>query len=328
MLIDRDEVVGDCICGGFLSWKTAAQLRALGCGPESLGAHPVRRLRLYAGDAMAETELVEPGFGLSRLALDTALREAAVAAGAKLEIDRARSVAPGCINGSRREWRSDAIFLATGKHDVRGAMRPRENRDPALGLRVRLPAGSPARALVGDAIELHLFPGGYAGIVVQEDGSTNVCLALRKSLLGSAASEPRRLLDMLAEDNSHFARRMEGADHGLPIDTIAAVPYGWIARSSEAGLYGLGDQAAVIPSLAGEGMSIALASAEDAVGAYLAGMEAPQYQACFARRARRPVGIAEAIWHLAEHPRIAAPATRLAGAAPWLTRAAMRLSRI
>ena len=75
-------------------------------------------------------------------------------------------------------------------------------------------------------------------------------------------------------------------------------------------------------------MSIALASAEDAVGAYLAGVGAPEYQTRFARRARRPVGIAEAIWHLAEHSRIAAPATRLAGAAPWLTRAAMRLSRI
>jgi hypothetical protein len=38
--------------------------------------------------------------------------------------------------------------------------------DPALGLRLRLPASAPRTALVEGQIELHLFAGGYAGIVL------------------------------------------------------------------------------------------------------------------------------------------------------------------
>ena len=327
-LIDRSETVGDAICGGFLSWRTAQSLRELACDPATLGAHRVTRLRLYAGEHMAEAALPAPGFGLSRRALDTALRDRAVAAGTRLEIDRARSIAPGRIEGERQGWTSPAIFLATGKHDVRGHARPREAADPALGLRIRV-LGSPAlAALIDDAIELHMFPGGYAGIVLQEDGSANICLALRKSALADAGGDPWSLLERLAGDHPQFARRFAPATQDLPIDTIGAVPYGWIAQDTEDGLYRLGDQAAVIPSLAGEGMAIALASARDAARAFLAGENAESYQQRFARRAARPVRTAQALWHLGENPLAAGAMAMVAKRLPALARLAMRLSRI
>ncbi len=152
------------------------------------------RLRLFAGRRHAEAALPAQAFGLSRRVLDRTLRELAVSEGAQLEIDRAREVGPGKVAGERRDWVSPAIFLATGKHDVRGESRPREAKDPALGLRVRLPSADRLARLVGDAIELHLVPGGYAGIVLQEDGSANVCLALRKSLLADAGRRPPGLV--------------------------------------------------------------------------------------------------------------------------------------
>ena len=39
ILIDRDASVGDALCGGFMSWQTVANLRALGVDAERLGAH-------------------------------------------------------------------------------------------------------------------------------------------------------------------------------------------------------------------------------------------------------------------------------------------------
>ncbi len=328
VLIDRDAVVGDAICGGFLSWKTAAALRDLGCDPAALGAHPIRRLRLFSGDRVAEAALPEPGFGLSRHALDTALRKAAVKAGAKLVIERARDVAPSRIVTDVREWRPDPLFLATGKHDVRGEARPRLADDPALGLRIRVPA-EPARAeLIGDAIELHLFEGGYAGIVLQEDGSANVCLALRKSAMAGAGGKPLALLRAYAALSPEFASRLGDVSDDHPVDTIGSVPYGWIAQGTKEGVYRLGDQAAVIPSLAGEGMSIAIASAQTAVTAYLSGESAQSYQAAFARRAARPVRTAGALWHVSENRRGGPALTALAGRLPALARLAMRMSRI
>jgi flavin-dependent dehydrogenase len=327
LLIDRDEIVGDALCGGFLSWRTAERLRAVGLDPAALGAQLARRLTLFTGPAEASAVLPSPGFGLSRRALDGALRNLAVASGAELAIDRARQIEPGLIVGEAREWRSDTIMLAAGKHDVRGEPRPRAAADPALGLRLRVPPNERLAALIGDRIELHLFPGGYAGIVLQEDGSANICMALRKSLLAEHG-RPRHLLDVLAAEHSAFGARMAFAGPDLPVDSIGSVPYGWVARDTAPGLYRLGDQAAVIPSLAGEGMAIALASGEAAARAWLKGDSAPSYQRAFARRAARPVRAASVVWGLAEQRRGARMLTALTRHFPALARSAMALTRI
>lgn len=327
ILIDRDAEVGDALCGGFLSWRSAERLREIGIELAALGAQPVKKLHLFAGDRTSEIALPDTAWGLSRHALDSALRTVAVSAGAELQIDRARRVAPGVIEGERQVWRSDAIFLATGKHDVRGQSRPRKADDPALGMRMRVPANPDQTALLEGRIELHLFRGGYAGVVLQEDGSANICLALRKSLLAAGGGDPRGLLEAMAESHPHFARRMAFALPDLPIESIGAVPYGWIARETQPGLYRLGDQAAVIPSLAGEGMGIAMASGSLAAEAWLAGEGAESFQNRFAAGAARPVGIARSVWHLGEGA-LGSLGVGVAGLFPALTRLAMRWSRI
>lgn len=327
ILIDRDSEVGDALCGGFLSWRSAERLNEIGIELAALGAHPVNILNLFAGEKSAEVTLPGTAWGLSRHALDSALRAAAVAAGAELQIDRARRVARGLIEGERQEWRSDAIFLATGKHDVRGLSRPRVDEDPALGMRMRLPSNPDQTALLEGRIELHLFRGGYAGIALQEDGSANICLALRKSLLAKSGGDPRGLLDAMAERHPHFAHRMAFAAPDLPIESIGAVPYGWIAHETQPGLYRLGDQAAVIPSLAGEGMGIAMASGAMAAKAWLAGEGAESFQHRFAARAARPVAVAKAVWTLAEGG-LGKTGIGLAQQLPSLTRLAMRWTRI
>lgn len=328
VLLDRDETVGDALCGGFLSWRSAERLRAVGVDPLALGGHRVDTLALLSGTREATAALPSPGSGLSRRALDTALRHRAVAEGATLAIERARAVRPGLVEGEAREWPSETIFLATGKHDVRGEPRPRVASDPALGLRVRIPADPRLRAMLAGRIELHLFAGGYAGIVLQEDGSANVCLAVRKSRLAEAGGDPRALLGALAAEHPRFGERIAAAAADLPLDTVGSVPYGWIARATGEGLYRLGDQAAVIPSLAGEGMAIAMTSGEAAARAWLAGESAPRYQRGFARRAARPVRIAEAVWRLAESGAGARVLASLTGGLPALARAAMALTRI
>jgi flavin-dependent dehydrogenase len=330
ILIDRDEIVGDALCGGFLSWRSAERLRGIGLDLADIGAHPVTKLSLYAGKAEAHADLPDRGFGLSRRGLDTALRALAVAGGADLQIDRIRKLLPGIAEGERQEWHSDSIFLAAGKHDVHGHSRPRQSSDPALGLRIRIPAQAGQTELLAGKIELHLFPGGYAGIVCQEDGSANICLALRKSMLAQAGGDPRALLDRMAAEHPQFGQRMAFAENDLPIDSVGAVPYGWIAQDTQPGLFRLGDQAAVIPSLAGEGMSIALTSGAMAARFWLegGGGAAEKYQRAMARAARRPVGVAKLIWETAESERFGGPLVKLASRAPWLTNIAMRASRI
>ena len=91
---------------------------------------------------------------------------------------------------------------------------------------------------------------------------------------------------------------------------------------------GIGDQAAVIPSLAGEGMAIAMESGAAAARAWLAGEEAPRFQAAFAARVERPVRVAKLVWRIAE---LAPGARLLAGltrTVPALARATIDLTRV
>jgi flavin-dependent dehydrogenase len=326
VLLDRDAEARDQLCGGFLSWRTAEQLRALGIDPASLGARRLECVALFAGARELVTPLPSTAFGLSRRALDGALRDRALAAGAEIAIDTARGLEGTEVIGRARRWTGDGLFLATGKHDVRGVGRPRPSRDPALGLRVRLPPSPPRTELLAGRIELHLFAGGYAGVVLHEDGSANVCLAVRKAMLARCGGQPAELLGRLAERNPSFAKRLAG-EEPADVETIGAVPYGWAARSTAPGLFRIGDQAAVIPSLAGEGISIALASGALAARTWLEqGAEgAAQFQARMAAATAAPLRAAGLARTLAESPLGARAGLALAARIPavlhWLIEA-------
>jgi flavin-dependent dehydrogenase len=123
-----------------------------------------------------------------------------------------------------------------------------------------------------------------------------------------------------------LAERIGGALPGS-WEAIAGVPYGWRAREGAPGMFRIGDQAAVIASLAGDGIAVALASGAAAAHACLHGDGAEAYQRAFAKRARRPIAIAETLRHMAEARRRRGLMMRLAKV-PGLAKAAARLTRI
>ena len=83
------------------------------------------------------------------------------------------------------EMAADALFLATGKHELRGAARPLGG--PAGFGRACAPRSPPLPDLAG-TIELHLYDGGYAGLLVQEDGATNLCLTVARARMSRRAA--------------------------------------------------------------------------------------------------------------------------------------------
>jgi menaquinone-9 beta-reductase len=317
LILERNLETGDAICGGFISWQTLATLETLGLNFEDLRGHRVTQLRLFTTKRSASAPLPKVAIGLSRRRLDTLLLAQAQKEGAALE----RGVTVREI-GSGGEVRTsdganiavDTVFLATGKHDVRGVTRPRSDQI-TLGLRLMLPAHPAMAALIGDAIELHLFAGGYCGVMINENGEGNLCMAVRKSRLSQASGDVATLITQLGMENPALGERI-GFAGSAPVDAISAVPYGWIARETQAGLFRLGDQAAVIPSLAGEGNGIALASGIAAAQAWADGKAASEYQARFAKATTRPVSTAMRLWEMGERPVMAGLATRLVGLFP------------
>ncbi|WP_296613440.1 FAD-dependent monooxygenase [Sphingomonas sp.] len=332
LLVERSAETGDALCGGFLSWRTLEALERLGILRDTLNHDEIRRLRLFAGSHRAEAWLPRPAIAVSRRRLDILLLGHAIAAGAAVERGVAvRALEGDCVRlANESEITPDALFLATGKHDLRGLARGAERSDdPTLGLRVRLGPNAALDRMVGDAIELHLFDRGYAGIARQEDGTVNLCMAVHRSRL-SAAGSPGQLLGALALESPALGERLAFRHGDATIDAVANVPYGWRASDGTAGLFRLGDQAACIPSLAGEGMGIAIESGARAAAAYLrhgpAGAIA--YQRRLTRDLATPFAIANHIRAAAERPAWAGALIAAVRLAPGLAGIAARLTRI
>jgi flavin-dependent dehydrogenase len=176
-------------------------------------------------------------------------------------------------------YEAPTAFLATGKHDLRTH---RRRADPegwvAFKMYFRL---APAQAAeLARASELMLYPGGYGGIQPVEGGIANLCCVVQQRHLAHVGHRWEGLLAKMQQDCPHLAMRLAGAEPLLakPI-AITHIPYGFVRRTTENQLYCIGDQAAVIPSFTGDGISIALHTARCAVAAYLAAEPAPLFQA-------------------------------------------------
>ena len=332
-LIERSAGPRDMVCGGFLGWDALAALETLGIDAFALGARPIQVLRLVSAERILETKLPHRAAGLSRRTLDEALIEAAVRAGADVQrgIAARTADAPNRIRlDTGEEIESDALLLATGKHELRGLGRPRDaiEGDPVVGLRTALPPSPTLQTGLDEVIELHLFDGGYAGLLLQEDGSTNLCVSVARGRL-SGAGDIERLVEALSAELPLLAERLREAP-ARDWQAIAGVPYGWRAQGSEPGLFRLGDQAAVIASLAGDGVAIALTSGIEAAEALITqGPEGAQdFQDRFSRRARRPLAIASALRWVAERPAARRLLMRLLALAPFLLPLGARLTRI
>ncbi|WP_052134340.1 NAD(P)/FAD-dependent oxidoreductase [Sphingomonas sp. 37zxx] len=301
LILERSAETGDAICGGFLSWRSLDALERLGIDRSALGAADVSQVRLFAGKHTATAALPHTAKGVSRRHLDTLMQARAVTAGATLD----RGVAVRAFDGGKLrladggELKPATLFLATGKHDLRGLARDTPSlADPTIGLRTRIPAAPGLARLVRGAIELHLFDRGYVGMMLQEDGSANLCLAVRRSRM-RAEGDPAALLAAIGHEIPALGDRL--AYGSGAIDAIANVPYGWRALAAPLAAWRLGDQAAVIPSLAGEGMGIALASGIAAANAWVAGASADTFQRGLAAQTRAPVARARMLRDLAEH---------------------------
>lgn len=144
------------------------------------------------------------------------------------------------------------------------------------------------------ASELMLYPGGYGGIQPVEGGIANFCCVVQQRYLARVGNRWENLLAKMQQDCPHLAMRLAGAQPLLdkPI-AVTHIPYGFIRSATEDGLYCIGDQAAVIPSFTGDGISIALHTARWAVAALLAAEPAPVFQARLRSSLRAQMRLAE-----------------------------------
>jgi menaquinone-9 beta-reductase len=293
------------VCGEFVSATAHLELAALGVDPARLGGRPLTRTRICAQMSEVTTRLPFTGHGLSRARLDRSLLEVAARCGADIRM----RVGVRTIEASRGAWSATlsdggriacgCVVLATGKHDLRGRQRPASDVPPMIGFKMHCRLRPDQAAVLDGAVELFLYDGGYAGLQPIESDAANLCLVVSANCVRGGGRAWQNTLSHVRGLAPALATRLLGA-HPLwdrPA-SIARIPYGYVCPEEADGLYRVGDQAAVVPSLAGEGIAIALRTGRRAADAVLQGQSAEQYGSTIRREvlgAVRRAGMIEAL---------------------------------
>lgn len=335
MLWERERGPHHKICGEFLSREGLVHLSALGIDAEALGAVPITNMRLVGARHVASSRLGFTARSITRRTLDEALltRAAELGADVRRGVSARGLESEGVLLSAHGDMRPAAAILATGKHNLRGLPRPADGTiDHLVGFKTYWRLSPAQRGELAGHTELILFRGGYAGLQMVEREMANLCFLVTPDRHAACGGVFESLIADLGSEVPHLARRLEAAVPLLdrPL-AISGVPYGFLMPQGGrvAGLWPVGDQAGVIPSFTGMGMSLALHGAALAVRALLAGEGLEQYRRTLLRDVRAPIARATRMQRVIEGS--AAGPVRLLEAAkafPPLLGLGVRLTRL
>jgi menaquinone-9 beta-reductase len=284
VLMERDAQAQHKVCGEFLSREALRYLDLLGLDITAIDAVPIHSVRLAHQGVVSEAELPFRAMSLTRRRLDEKLLQLAEAAGVQVM----RGCQVQAIEPYGNGWRAavdgvepvvaDAAFLASGKHDVRGRARPKGKQSDLVAFKMYWRLAREQTAALEGHVELMLYRGGYAGLQPVEDGVVNLCCLVERAELQRLGGRWENLLAAMQQECWLLRERLQGAKALLakPL-AVSAIPYGYVRETND-GVWSLGDQAAVIPSFTGDGMSIALHSGSLAAAMYLRAETAERFQ--------------------------------------------------
>jgi menaquinone-9 beta-reductase len=284
VLIERESQPQHKVCGEFLSHEALTYLYSLGIDVAGMGAVSIHSVRFAGQRDKSEAKLPFAAMSLTRRKLDEQLLRVAKNAGATVlrgrsakTIERADFGWCVAIDGAESVFAAE-VFLATGKHDLRGRVRPKGKQSDLVAFKMYWKLAPKQASTLEGHVELVLYRRGYAGLQPVEEGAANLCCLIERKELQRLGGRWKNLLAAMLRDCSLLRERLRDAKPLLekPV-AISAIPYGYVRASSD-GLWALGDQAAVIPSFTGDGMSIALHSGCLAAEMYLRGETAEQFQ--------------------------------------------------
>ncbi|MEZ4830340.1 MAG: NAD(P)/FAD-dependent oxidoreductase [Bacteroidia bacterium] len=257
------------VCGEYISAEVIPLLAELGIDPFALGAVSISRFSLSAPDGrIAHAQLPLGGFGISRYTLDFALMQKAASLGAEIFPDT--EVSDVRFDGTRfevltRKGQKMTSPLVVGAYGKRSSLdrvlrRPFFFRpSPYVGVKYHMNWD-----IDDDLVELHTFRGGYCGVSRVEDGRTNVCYMIERSLFkkaGGVVGTEKNILQRNPSLRPVFVSGEKLFDKPVTINEISFRP-----KSRETGgILMMGDAAGMITPLCGNGMAMAMRSAWMAV---------------------------------------------------------------
>lgn len=251
LLIDSGHYPSNKVCGEFFSFECHSILKKWGVLPSQV----IQKIKFFVGSETFEFELPEPARSGSRYFFDKKLYDRAIKKGARILVDTSvlkinycpSSNYPFTVHLTRgNSFLTKNLFIGTGR--VLSLLSDKKKKPclPYLGIKAHLKRKESAHVL-----EMHLVPQGYVGMSPIGEGLVNVACLVEKNAVDQAGSPSNYLakvfpeiskVEWIATDAPEFCFH----DNFLPYFK---------------NLYLIGDAAASIAPISGDGLAMAITSA-------------------------------------------------------------------
>jgi flavin-dependent dehydrogenase len=272
-LLEQHAFPRDKVCGECLSGLGMDVLRRAGVAGEIESLNPAdlkwSLLHPMEGPTI-EVPLPRASVGISRKQMDCLLLNAAKRAGATVH-QPARCEGVDELDSNNSEWlprlrwrdlrtnerhtsNADWIVIADGK----GALLPRQTRSTRdLGIKTHFTGVNGPR----DAIELFAGRGNYGGLAAIEADQWNAAFSVPASLVRENSGDLQRVFDQVVAANPALRERVGTAKRTGPW-LASPLPRFAVAHRRASRVVPVGNAAAALEPVGGEGMGLALRSGE------------------------------------------------------------------
>ncbi|MBO6605294.1 NAD(P)/FAD-dependent oxidoreductase [Psychroserpens sp.] len=265
LVIEKNTYPKHKVCGEYISNEVLPYLEYLGIEVFALGAKQIDRFELSTVKSQSiSTSLPLGGFGISRYCIDNALVEKAQEKGAKLLRAQVKNVQYAddkfnVVTNDQQHYTAKLVIGAYGKRsnlDVKLNRQFIQRKSPYLAVKTHVNGTFP-----DDLVALHNFEGGYCGVSKVETNAINLCyITSYKSFKKHKSIEDFQ--EQIIFKNKFLKDIFESTtpvfDQPLTISQISFED----KKPVEHHIIMCGDTAALIHPLCGNGMGMAIKSAQ------------------------------------------------------------------
>ncbi len=178
-VIEKNQYPKHKVCGEYISNEVLPYLQYLGFNPLELGAKPINKFELSTpNNTTIKTNLPLGGFGISRYTLDEALVKKAKQNNVVIVQDSVTNITflNNTFNVSTKKNTNYTAKLVIGAYGKRSSLDVKLNRKfikesaPYLAVKMHLKGEFP-----DNLVALHNFKGGYCGLSKIENNAINAC---------------------------------------------------------------------------------------------------------------------------------------------------------
>nr|WP_299272648.1 NAD(P)/FAD-dependent oxidoreductase [uncultured Psychroserpens sp.] len=265
LVIEKNSYPKHKVCGEYISNEVLPYFNYLGIDVFALGAKKIDKFQLSTTkNKLISTSLPLGGFGISRFCLDHALEQKAIDSDVSLIQDTVDDVRFNneqftVVTKNQKQLKSKFVIGAYGKRsnlDVKLNRQFIKTKSPYLAVKTHVKGSFP-----NDMVALHNFEGGYCGVSKVEDDKINLCYITNFESF-KAFKNIEEFQEKVIFKNTYLKQVFKTTTplFEQPL-TISQISFDH-KKPIENHIIMCGDTATLIHPLCGNGMSMAIRSAQ------------------------------------------------------------------